>query len=304
MSTDFYGRGGGGVSERTDISNLDDASAYYGLTHSATEAIPIERCEKCNATYRVEDAPGHKCSPRFNVHENPDLGDRRWNEKQTRRIEAEARHRGEEPPKPLEGKASNAGAYADAKYALKRVQEEFPDLPFIEQQKMANELATVRARAIEYTGVDPTPKTPEQRDRDYMGASTPSLMRHDTAGVGGGGGGRNRKDPPKRLRSAPCFNCQQLVAKDQVVCSCGAMLEFEEDRGGRPLKEDEPRNAARISVRMSANTFAAIQEAGIGAADALALFGVAYREGRPLDDLIQEWRVRQALPAGRESGAA
>lgn len=43
---------------------------------------------------------------------------------------------------------------------------------------------------------------------------------------------------------------------------------------------------------MSGQTLAEIQKSGISVADALAIFGVAMREGRTLDAVLVEWRSK------------
>lgn len=133
-----------------------------------------------------------------------------------------------------------------------------------------------------------TEREPEPERRDYLGSSVTDLMRQPvkSAGRGGSKGGRSRaRTFPQRCTEPDCF----LQYCDHPK---GASA-----RIGRPPIEDELRDAAIKTVRMSQRTLDAISEAGVSAADALMLFAIAYNAELPLDDVLTEWKAgRLSLP--------
>jgi hypothetical protein len=205
----------------------------------------------------------------------------------------------------------NAGAYDDDRRELARVTQDYPELSLIERQRLARERIEQRNTLGDAAPIE---KTAEERSRAYLGdESIPSLMSSKKKVHSGGGAGnksvirRNRatgKDEQVQLMGAKSSGGggssgrKREKKKGTWICQL-CRLEYCEHRpkraAGRKPKDGMARHVTH-RVRLSDGTLTELHALGLSSGDALALFAIAYRERRPLEAVIDEWKAAHPSP--------
>ena len=118
------------------------------------------------------------------------------------------------------------------------------------------------------------------KQQDHEGAKrrfVEHLMRPPVTPKGGGSKSSRRKTAKKGTWI--CGECGLEWCEHRPVRS----------KGGRVPKDGQARRV-RERVRLSDLTLTELEGLGLSSSDALALFAVAYKEKRPLDDVISEFK--------------
>lgn len=283
---------------------LDDSSAALGLSHSATEAEPVrnyllsdtEWLEKNNERLEREALErGEALAPSVD-EKTGEIRDRDFNAQFQAEFERIAKERKDlSLPAQLNLARSNVskrqrqqhrnqGAYGEVGREIVRLKREHPEWSLMECTLQARHNVEERSKPVitgeAMSGSSERPQTAEQA---YLGDKPENLMKREGLSITGGGGSKSRRRSGK---------------KGTWICRL-CHLEYCEHRpksnnpSGRPRKEGAARRVRR-RVKMTDSTLSQIKAAGIGESDALALFAIAYRERRPLDDVLKEWKARNA----------
>lgn len=280
------------VDDHVDRSNLDDASTFYGLTHSPTKAEESETCGSCGTRYLTTDASGHKCQGRFNVRENSELScgcnpERPhevncWNAEENRRLEREAGARGEEMP-------PRAEDYLNEEAELQRVEREFPDYTAEQRATVARtRIETKQRHALAYVAIENRTKEIMLENPGISFLDANEVARDEVQAI---------EDPEAKRKHGNDCNCPvcnrvtpSTLQRDGLVIKGGSKNSGKLRRDKKPNKagtigvqiEDEPRTVKR-DARVTESTDYALeaieQETGINVAGLLAAIGILRDRG-------------------------
>lgn len=163
----------------------------------------------------------------------------------------------------------NEGAYDENRNEERRVAEEQPDLPLIDRLRIAHARVQARLEANPVEHMDGTQHAPKDAAKEYMGASTSSLMKAPSSGHGGGGSKSRRRE--KKKGSWICDLCNLEYCEHRPV-------------GGRPSFGGR---SSRVDAWVSEEVEMRLRESDVSAGKIVEIVVKAAADGSGIRDILE-----------------